>query len=126
MSLFAWLLVGHLVGDFLLQTEREAVLKTSDAWVRFHHVVYWLVAVFAAAFLYLGSNHLLTTTAPNERLVALVFMAAILHFLQDDRRLVLWWLQRVKMTARPAPWLVIVVDQVFHVVTLAAVAALAT
>ncbi|NIV40692.1 MAG: DUF3307 domain-containing protein, partial [Anaerolineae bacterium] len=31
MSLFDWLLVGHLVGDFLLQTDGMAKYK-ADSW----------------------------------------------------------------------------------------------
>jgi hypothetical protein len=107
MNLFAWLLVGHLVGDFLLQTRWMAEGKTARWWPLLAHSTVYTGAV---ALLALPAGGL------SWRGLALVFLA---HLVLDRRRFVQFWVRRVTGAAG-VPWLVIMTDQSWHIVVLAA------
>lgn len=107
LSLFDWLLVGHVVGDFLLQTGWMAERKSVD-WLPLvlHATVY--TACVAAAGLLAGGF-------PWEA-VLFVFLT---HLLLDRRGFVGWWGRHVQTLAPPAQvWMPVVTDQAFHVVVL--------
>ncbi len=115
MSLFDVLLMGHLVGDFLFQTNWMARWKVTrwDA-LTVHAAVYTVCVVLAA------------------RLdgVTLGFFAVVLlmvsHAVLDQRRLVRWWARTVGgITRAEDQWLLIVIDQVGHLLILVAVVGLA-
>jgi len=104
--LLAWLLVGHLVGDFLLQNRWMAEGKT-DRWLPLlvHSSVYTIsVTVFAMA-----------AGGLTWRGVLIVFLA---HLVLDRRIFVNWWVKNITQT-KGISWLVIMVDQSWHIVVLA-------
>ncbi len=102
---FAWLLVGHLVGDFLLQNRWMAEGKTAR-WLPLlvHSTVYTItVTVFAMA-----------AGGLTWRGVLIVFLA---HLVLDRRVFVNWWAKNITQ-AQDVPWLIIMVDQSWHIVIL--------
>lgn len=118
VEVFAVLLVCHLVGDFLLQTDWQARCKENGLGPgREHrrallsHVVTYMVA-FVPALIWIG----IETDAAWAVLTAAVI--AIPHLIQDDRRLLDSYMTTVKGLTESSPGLQIAVDQAFHVVFL--------
>jgi hypothetical protein len=113
MNLFEWLLVGHLVGDFLLQSDSMADQKGRQWTWMFRHVgAYMLVLTVVLV------GYWLAVPLPVWPLaVAWLFLLAT-HIILDRRSFTQAWMRLVGMSP-DHPWLPIVVDQVFHVLTLA-------
>lgn len=118
------LLTAHLVGDFLVQTEWQAVNKTGglgDSGSRralLAHVLAY-TASFSPALLWIGRR-------TNARRALIVGGAiAVPHLLVDDGRLVDLWLRKVKRAPQPPPALRVAVDQSFHAICLLAAALIA-
>jgi hypothetical protein len=116
MSLFDWLLVGHLVGDFLLQTDNIARFKAQSwPWMLRHVGVYMAVmAVILGAY---AVTHAVPLWAVGG---GLLFIGGT-HILLDRRAFTQWWMGLVGISAGGS-WLPIVVDQTFHLLVLAGVA----
>ena len=118
------LLVSHLVGDFLFQTEPQALGKRgglADARGRrllLTHLAYYMAA-FIPALVWIGVE---TSAA---RAVAVAVVVAIPHVLIDDGWFVGVWLREVKRAHNPDIGLRIAVDQSFHVVCLLGAALIA-
>jgi hypothetical protein len=119
IEVFAVLLVCHLVGDYLLQTEFQAVNKHGGLGrdpvrrraLALHTLAY--TAAYIPALIWLSDGGL----GVGE--LALVALAVgIPHGVQDDGRLLRAWMSQVKHTRfSPGP-LSMAVDQSFHVVAL--------
>ena len=122
-------LVCHFVGDFLLQTEFQAVRKSgglgSDPVARralFSHLLTYSLT-FVPAFVWIASEE------SAGRVIAAIAIVVLTHLVQDDRRLLYRYTVTVKK-ADPPPdhplW--IFIDQSFHLVWLfgAALAVAAT
>jgi hypothetical protein len=115
MSLFDWLLVSHLVGDFLLQSQSMALYKARQWSWMLRHVGFYMIPVTIVVALYAWSYHLALW------LVALVLLfVAITHIALDRRDLTMAWMRNISM-APDHPWLPVVVDQVFHILVLVVV-----
>ncbi|MHA6260080.1 DUF3307 domain-containing protein [Sporosarcina sp. CAU 1771] len=112
MTVFNYLLIGHLVGDFLFQTNWMAINK-STKWVPLlSHCTVYTASLFSLA---LVGNYVL----PIE-VIVLLFVS---HIVLDRRKFVVWWVERIMNSKGPeSKWLKIVVDQVFHILILAIVA----
>ena len=116
MTLITWLVLSHLIGDYFLQTEYEALNKAQG---RFWNRALW--------------SHCLKYTLALVPVVWLmdvdfVWLAIVFgtHLVLDRRWVVLWW-RRAIMRGSEAGiqntfWLTIVVDQIFHLLVLAAMA----
>jgi hypothetical protein len=115
MSLFDWLLVGHLAGDFLLQTDRMAGYKAKEWRWMLVHVACYMAAVTLATLLYAWQNPL----SPLSALVGLL-LVAVTHVGLDRRNFTSWWMRSIGIS-QDKPWLAIVIDQVFHVLVLVVV-----
>jgi Protein of unknown function (DUF3307) len=122
---FAAFLVCHLVGDYLLQTDWQAVNKrgglSGNSVARralFSHVSVYTLA-FVPAVIWIATE----TSALAIALLPVIFIP---HLLQDDARLLIAWNRIVKGTA-PAPgdYLYMAIDQSFHVLFLFGTALLA-
>jgi hypothetical protein len=122
---FAAFLVCHLVGDYLLQTDWQAVNKrgglSGNSVARralFSHVSVYTLA-FVPAVIWIATE----TSALAIALLPVIFIP---HLLQDDARLLIAWNRIVKRTA-PAPgdYLYMAIDQSFHVLFLFGTALLA-
>lgn len=118
VEVFAVLLVSHLVGDFLFQTDWQARYKQGGLGrdpihrrALVTHVITYTLA-FIPALVWIG----IETDAAKAVLTGAVI--AIPHLIQDDRRLLDAYMARVKGLAETSSGLRVAVDQAFHVVFL--------
>ena len=126
-EVFAVLLVSHLVGDYLLQTDWQAVHKRgglgSNAVARralLSHVATYTLA-YVPALIWLAGD--LSALA----VVGVAAGIAIPHLVQDDGRLLAIYVKRVKGCDIVAfPLVGAAVDQTMHIVALFGLALLAT
>lgn len=96
--------VGHLVGDYLLQTDWMALNKKLSHWPCLLHCMTWTLCVSLFSGIW------------SPAFVAFLFVC---HFAQDRTHFVKWWvsLKSAGFAKEPfAPWSLIVVDNSFHVV----------
>jgi hypothetical protein len=124
-EVFAVFLVCHLAGDFLLQTDWQAVHKRGGlsrnrearrALVS-HVSVYTLV--FVPAVVWVASE----TTALAFALLPVIFIP---HLVQDDSRALIAWNRIVKRSSPPpGEFVYMAIDQSFHFVFLFGTALLA-
>lgn len=99
-------LIGHLVGDYLAQNDWMALNKKKNSWACAAHVAAYTFIV------------LLFTWWPWWTYLII----AGTHFLQDRTQFIPWLMKKLKQEqfAKPplAPWSVIVVDNILHLVVL--------
>jgi hypothetical protein len=108
MSQFDMLLIGHLIGDFLLQTTWMANNKAVKWLPLLSHVVIYTAVI--AIFGWLSGGLSLAA-------LAIVFIS---HIILDRRTFVSFWVRRIQMVDGPAAgWLGIMADQIFHIIILA-------
>jgi hypothetical protein len=106
-------IIGHLVGDYLLQNDWMALNKKKRSWPCVVHCLLWTLAVCAFAGWWAWW-------------VPLVLFST--HFIQDRTNVIMWWMKlpwkdQSKFVDGPcAPWSIIVVDNVWHIVILYVVA----
>jgi hypothetical protein len=122
---FAALLVSHLAGDYLLQTQWQALNKhgglrrnpTARRALVMHVLTY--TAAFIPVLIWFGDEL-------GAGVVAILALIAIPHFIQDDGRVVTSYIRAVKHTAAaPGDAIFALVDQSMHLVTLFGIALLA-
>jgi len=116
MSVFDWLVIGHLVGDFLLQTDNMARNKPQQWLWLLRHIGLYMVGITLIVGAYAWTHAVPLWLV----LASLVFVFAT-HVILDRRTFTIRWMRLVGMSD-DQPWLFIVVDQIFHVLTLALVA----
>ena len=124
-------IIGHLVGDYLLQNDWMALNKKRHSFPCAIHCALWTAAVcfFTGWF--------------SPLVVAVLFLT---HFLQDRTTIIVWWMRLIGqhefmrcdkivtdhtpyieadkvLSIAPGlgPWSIIVVDNVWHILTLWAV-----
>lgn len=109
-------IVGHLVGDYLLQNDWMALNKKKQCLPLLVHVVLWTQSVM----LFTGWMFL-----PWQQRLAVIVILTFTHAVQDHTDVVTKWMdligQRQFRTGPCTPWSIIVVDNVWHIVTLWAV-----
>ena len=102
------MLLGHLVGDYLLQNDWMAANKKKRTWVAAVHALVWMAAVVLIGW----------RTAPPVA-IGLLWLS---HLLQDRTDVVRQWMflvgQRAFATGPCSPWSIIVVDNVWHLVVM--------
>jgi hypothetical protein len=126
VEVFAVLVVSHLVGDYLLQTDWQATNKrgglSSDKTARaalFSHVTTYTIA-FVPALIWLSGE---LGAGGVIGVAALVFIP---HLIQDDGRLLWSYLRSVKRcTETTAAEIFTSVDQSFHILVLFGIALVA-
>ena len=100
-------LVGHLVGDYLLQNDWMAQNKKRNSFPCAVHCLLWTIAVCLCA----------GWMSP----IAWCALFAT-HFIQDRKHVVLWWMKSIGQerfaTGVLSPWSVVVVDNIWHIVTI--------
>jgi hypothetical protein len=114
VEVFAVLVVSHLVGDFILQTDWQATNKAGGLGAEplhrralFSHVATYMLA-FVPALVWIG----IETGVAWAVLIGLVI--AVPHAIQDDRRLLYAYMARVKGVSETSSGLGVAVDQAFH------------
>lgn len=99
-------IVGHLVGDYLAQNDWMALNKKSQTLPCTVHCAIWTACV------------VLFASWPAWTAVPLF----LTHFAQDRTLVVAWWMNLVGQekfrTGVCAPWSMIVVDNVWHILTI--------
>ena len=120
MSLFDWLLVGHLVGDFLLQTDGMAKYKAQSWTWMLRHVGLYLAVMAVVLGVYSLSN-----PVPLWALGLALLFIAVTHIILDRRGFTLGWMRLIGITS-DLDWLTIVADQVFHLLVLVVVVQIVT
>ena len=105
MGLFNWLLVGHMVGDFILQT-RWMADKKSQAF--FPLIVHSLVYTLAVTLLSSLAGGL------SWKGITLIFLC---HLALDNRKFIDFWARRVNGNT-DIGWLKITLDQSWHILVL--------
>ncbi len=118
MNIFAWLLVGHLVGDWLLQNDWMARGKKTGFFALpglAHYSIYTAVAVGLPWFSGEARKDVLFYLAIG----ALIFLS---HWLIDATRLVEGWMQLFRQSQLEVVRLM--ADQTLHLLVLALVTAL--
>ena len=122
VEVFAVFVVSHAVGDFLLQTEFQAVHKRGglgrDRVARralASHVLTYTVA-FLPALVWLAGEQ------GAAAALALAAGVALPHGVQDDGRLLSAYARGVKHTDPQPGMLMLAVDQSFHLLVLFALA----
>ena len=126
VEVFAVLIVSHLVGDFLLQTEWQATHKfgglapgrpAARRALVTHVLAYTLC--FVPAFVWLAD-------AIGWSVVWVAALVSVPHLIQDDGRLLVGYLRRVKHSdAGPGDLVFVMADQSLHLVTLFGIALVA-
>jgi hypothetical protein len=125
-EVFAVFVVCHLTGDFLLQTDWQALHKRGGLSrnrearraLLSHVTVYTLT--FAPAIAWIVAN----TSALSIGLAAVIFIP---HLIQDDARALIAWNRLVKKgSPPPGDPVYMAIDQSFHLVVLFGTALLAT
>ncbi|MCS6825746.1 MAG: DUF3307 domain-containing protein [Caldilinea sp.] len=112
MSLFAWLLIGHLIGDWMLQNDWMARYKRGRWWSSeciVHCVVYSVSVVLAAWW---GGRGLVSELQLVTAFPFLLFS----HWLIDGFNLAAWWGRVVNQTQ--TDFVRIMVDQTMHLIVL--------
>lgn len=109
MTPFSYLLIGHLIGDYLLQTSWMANNKAKHWGALLSHCVIYTLAIVMAAIW--GG----VTITP----IGILFIF-ISHILLDRRSFIVWW-NRTIMKNESLSWLHIVTDQIFHILVLAVI-----
>lgn len=110
MNTLTLAVIGHLVGDYLLQNDWMALHKKQSSFRCAVHCALWATAVcgFAGWPLWVWP----------------ILFAA--HFAQDRTNVIAWWMDAIGQTqfrtGMCAPWSIIVVDNVWHLVSLVIVA----
>ncbi|MGD0153180.1 MAG: DUF3307 domain-containing protein [Thermacetogeniaceae bacterium] len=105
MTLFDCLLVGHLIGDFLLQNRWMAENKSTHFLPLLVHTAVYTAAVSLMALIAGGLSW---------QGITLIFLT---HFLLDRRGIVAFWTRYITVS-NSSPWLVTMIDQTWHVVVL--------
>jgi Flp pilus assembly protein TadB len=125
-EVFLVFFLSHLAGDFLLQTNWQAMNKrrglAGDPVARralvSHSVCYTLA--FVPALIWLGGDL-------GAVVLAIAAGIGIPHLVQDDGRLIARWMRRVKhIEIDQFPFVALAVDQTFHLLALFGLALLAT
>lgn len=107
MTPFAYLLIGHLLGDFLFQTSWMAANKARHWGALLSHCTIYTLSIFLVSW---WGDFTLSPVA-----LTVIFLS---HVLLDRRDFVQWW-NRVIMRNTELSWLCIVTDQIFHICVLA-------
>ena len=113
MTVFEVLLLGHVLGDWLFQTEWQAVNKGHNWRALLTHVLVYHIVIVVLLGLKMGFSY--TPIYP------VVIFLAIFHVLLDRQQFVrgLMKILRITVDRQPERWLSVAVDQSLHFVLLA-------
>jgi len=112
MTIFEGLLMAHLLGDWIFQTEWQAENKKQKFHALLIHVI--IYHLIAWIILYFGFG------LPALPVLAVVVILAVLHAIMDGLPTVRWIMKGLRITVERTPerWLLIAVDQAIHLLLL--------
>lgn len=111
-------IIGHLVGDYLLQNDWMANNKKKRVLPLTVHVTLWAFAVLSFSGWW---------ALEHPKFLLVVVLLCLTHSIQDGTQIIMWWMRlkwkdQTKFTEPPmSPWSIIVVDNVWHIVTIWAI-----
>ena len=113
MTLFEKLFVAHLVGDWLLQTEWQALNKSRNNWALFSHISVYSLVILGVLIFNFGFQ--------KVSIYLVVGLLAISHVLLDRGRFLIGYMRtfRLLVDRKPQRWLTMAVDQTFHILLIA-------
>jgi hypothetical protein len=113
MTLFEKLFVAHLVADWLLQTEWQALNKDHNYRALFSHIGVYSLVILGVLLVNFGFQ--------NITVYWVVGMIALTHAFIDRRWPVIWFMKtfRLIVEREPKQVLLLAVDQTFHILLLA-------
>lgn len=117
MSTFDWLLLGHLVGDWLFQNDWMATGKSNNLWTRSGFVHYIIYTTTILLFFVLS----VPTAVSAKSMIITTSIVFVSHWLIDGGNLATRWMKHFGQ--RDQAMVRIVVDQAFHLLILAGLAA---
>lgn len=116
MTTFSWLLIGHLVGDWLLQNDWMAANKQRQLVTQAGMVHFAIYTASLVAAMYIAMRGTLQAAPAQYLLFALVIFVS--HWLIDATALAKRW---ARLTGQSDLQMVhVVVDQTFHLLVIAA------
>jgi hypothetical protein len=124
-EVFAVLVLSHLVGDFLLQTEWQAMNKHGGLGPDPEKRRALLSHVFTYTLAYVPALIWIGIEAGALRAVIVALLVSIPHMIQDDARLVRVYMRTVKHTDAERSDIALYVDQSLHLLVLFAAALIA-
>jgi len=109
-SAFDILLLAHLIGDYMLQTEWMAKYK-AQRWIPLlTHCVVYTVVIACMAYWFI----------PGGLSLWAILFVFVTHVLLDRRTFVYIWYRKImRVTEDGSKWLMIICDQTFHLIVLA-------
>ncbi|AOM83993.1 DUF3307 domain-containing protein [Salisediminibacterium beveridgei] len=108
MTPFEFLFIGHLIGDYLLQTKWMAAGKATKWLPLLAHVTVYTLVIAVIAWVGFGGLSVVGVTV--------VFFS---HGILDRRGVVQWWVRTVTTPPESEKkWLTIMVDQTLHIIIL--------
>lgn len=118
MTIFEGMILAHILGDWLLQTEWQAKNKASDWRAMFVHIALYHLVLLATLWLGFSLHGWYT--------VIIVGGLAVSHAILDQRAFVRWVIRafRLSVNREPESWFCIVIDQSLHFLLLGVAAAL--
>jgi hypothetical protein len=114
MTLFSWLLIGHLVADWMLQNDwmaRNKQRRWLSPAIMAHCAIYTLILVLS-----LWLAHPPNVTTPQYVVFALLIFLS--HWLIDAGHLAAGWMRLLRQT--PLHFVQLMVDQTLHLLVLVA------
>jgi hypothetical protein len=113
MTLFESLVIGHILGDWLLQTEWQAQNKAVKWGAMLVHVAIYHAVMLAILVARYGAGELPVYVA--------VAGLAVSHALLDRKWPVVWTMRTLRISVERAPdrVLILIVDQSLHMLLLA-------
>lgn len=116
LTLFEGLLIAHVLGDWIFQTEWQAENKARQWWPLLVHVIIYHVIVAAVLVFGFGLR--------NLAVVEVVAALALIHIILDRRSFTIWLMRALRITVHREPerWLLLAVDQSLHLLALAGAA----
>lgn len=116
MTLFDKLLVAHLVGDWLLQTEWQALNKGKNFRALFSHIGIYSLLILGVLVFDFGFRYIYV--------YLVVGILALTHAFMDLGWPIVRFMKtfRIIVERKPERWLVMAVDQTIHILLLAVAA----
>lgn len=115
--LLIYLLVGHCIGDWWLQSDNMALTKDRQILILIEHSLIYSIITALCGFYVTGSLNVF---------IALLIYNMGIHMILDIRCFTKGWIHIFITKERPRDWIVFVLDQTFHFVSLVFIAELLT
>jgi len=117
MNIFSWLLIGHLLGDWLLQNDWMAVNKQRQLFTVAGMTHFAIYTACIAVVLWVAMAEI-SRVLPLQRYLVFLMGIFISHWLIDATALSRKWSNFINQS--DLPFVNIVVDQIFHLMVIVA------